>query len=794
MKRSVCVIDGQVFQSRAWDRGMGKYSISLIKSLAAHPGFRYDEVILLFSRNLPLSKEVERAVKAAVPHCRIERLALRHPGDIDTESIDEPMRVNQERLTAFVRGLEAAETVDFMILSLFLDQVCSVFPTAVSRNILLFYDLIPLQYHERYGVFGNYDNYLRRFRVIFAADILWTISQTVADDVALFLGINPSKIHNIDGAAMQRSGLKATKPSFSIPERYILMPSGDDLRKNNTRMLQAVEVYNNHHNDSLAVLVTSHFSEGTQQALQAVCSHVQFTGNVSESELVWLYEHTELVLFAPEYEGLGMPVLEAAEYDKPVVTSNLTVFDEMSTTAFYSVDHEDVASIADGINHAVAKKGWSKKRMQYKKLFREYTWDNTADKALQSLAAHDRIVAAHDHKPKLAIFTPDPGGYSAIGKFNQLLHSAMAELFDIDYYVEYSKKPLELRPNYLQYIANVYDAEEFSAATYRQYDGVIYHIGNSEFHELTTLNALYLPGIAIFHDSRLEGLFGVMLADNYISQERYDAERLLNSKLRTDYSQFVGSVANRQLAAICHSTSSQADLGKETKSSAVSITRLNLPTATPQLLRRKLDRMLTVAFAGIIAPTKGTSLIESIAAVADEEDFYIDVFGVPLLPAEELTRMMQLPRVTITTDLSDFAFMKRLAKADILVSYRPSYNGESSAAVIEAMRFGVVPIVRDIGWFRDLDDDAVIKVQEQIEVLTQIRALNRDRQLLERVSQAAKSLMAQQYSYTQYARGIRQTLLQVKTDSTAGKLRAKLLSGAKKATLLDVLDDSNRSV
>ncbi len=36
---------------------------------------------------------------------------------------------------------------------------------------------------------------------------------------------------------------------------------------------------------------------------------------MSEAELSWLYEHATCVLFPSEYEGLGMPVIEAVNGD-----------------------------------------------------------------------------------------------------------------------------------------------------------------------------------------------------------------------------------------------------------------------------------------------------------------------------------------------------------------------------------------------------------------------------------------------------------------------------------------------
>ena len=46
MKNSELVIDGQIFQTHALDRGMGRYSLYLIKSIAQNSSYGNIEIIL----------------------------------------------------------------------------------------------------------------------------------------------------------------------------------------------------------------------------------------------------------------------------------------------------------------------------------------------------------------------------------------------------------------------------------------------------------------------------------------------------------------------------------------------------------------------------------------------------------------------------------------------------------------------------------------------------------------------------------------------------------------------------
>ena len=70
MTSNILFIDGQVFQSAAWDRGMGKYSLEFIKAMYCLNNYSYDEIIIIFTKHMPLNKEAKRMIKTAVPKAK----------------------------------------------------------------------------------------------------------------------------------------------------------------------------------------------------------------------------------------------------------------------------------------------------------------------------------------------------------------------------------------------------------------------------------------------------------------------------------------------------------------------------------------------------------------------------------------------------------------------------------------------------------------------------------------------------------------------------------------------------
>ncbi|PYT03080.1 MAG: glycosyl transferase family 1, partial [Acidobacteria bacterium] len=67
-------------------------------------------------------------------------------------------------------------------------------------------------------------------------------------------------------------------------------------------------------------------------------------------------------------------------------------------------------------------------------------------------------------------------------------------------------------------------------------------------------------------------------------------------------------------------------------------------------------------------------------------------------------------RVEITGHVALAEFERRIAETDIALNLRERTVGETSGSLCRVMAAGVAAIVSDVGWFGELPDDAVVKV------------------------------------------------------------------------------------
>ncbi|PLS81051.1 hypothetical protein CYG49_02860 [Candidatus Saccharibacteria bacterium] len=765
------VVDAQVLQTSAWERGMGKYTFSLLKAL--HDREEYD-VTLLFNTNLSFNDEMRSRVSAEMPRFSTHDINLLTPSSKKVKDIQQK---NEEILDRFLNKAQLNnEHVSFLIPCLFLGPACPVFPSG-TKNVLLMHDIIPLQFFERYFPMMHVQDYLAHFKTLFKADHVVTISQSVRDDMLVYLGLEGKKVTVIDSAAAITT---APETDAEFRQRYtkpfVLMPTGNDLRKNNQRCAAAFQSFLDENGADLQLVITSHFTDFEKEELNRLSRNLVFTDNISDDELAWLYKHSEFVLFAAENEGLGMPLLEAAEFKKRVVCSDIPVFREVSPDAFIFVDPYNTGSIQTGIKTAYDQKGHPVDNEGYVKIAAKYNWRQVAHNLDRSLgiAIKEPVV----NKPRIAVLGPKPSSYSAIGKTLLELHPALSRRFDIDYYFETSiVEDKKVRPNYLPYVTNCYDVKEFNAKRYAEYDAVIYHMGNSENHLVTAQHALALPGIIIVHDTHMPGLFKFLKEERVMDVKRVELEEQLNTFVKEGKSSYITSLTNAQLGLIVHSEYTKQTVS-ELLEKPVEVKRANLTFANPAYNAQVLDRgKLRIGLGGILAGVKGLEIIESIATEKVFSDCIIEVFGFNFAEKGLLERLQSLPTVRISTNLSDYEFQTTLASLNVLVNYRMEYRGETSCTVLEAMRYGVIPVVRNIGWYSELPDNTAVKVDSLDDVLPALRRLIGDKTERMNRAVAAKEMIDREFLHEYYVDNIYDLMQEIRQKD--GTINARIAASAR---------------
>jgi len=319
--------------------GLGNYSRSLVKSLATHfPGNTY----VLFNprpsaRSLPAPLD---RLKTVYP----EGIWKKFPSLWRTKGILRD--IQRENLDVY-HGLSAE------------------LPPGISRlpvkSVLTVHDLIFMKYPQWYPFFDRkiYEWKLRR--AVREADRIVAISEQTRKDLEELLGVPPEKVEviyqtcdDVFKKELSETFLKEVKQRYGLPDDYILYVGTVEPRKNALTLVKALKDL-----PYPAVLVgnaASPYGRRVQEFIRAngIEERVKMLHGLSQEELAALYRLAKVFVYPSEYEGFGIPVIEALYSGTPVITNARGVFPEAAGPGgIYLDDIRNVAEMREKLRYAM---------------------------------------------------------------------------------------------------------------------------------------------------------------------------------------------------------------------------------------------------------------------------------------------------------------------------------------------------------------------------------------------------------------------------------------------------------
>lgn len=588
------IVDGQLFQTPAWHRGMGKYSMELLVSLSRHNKKHktWETMELILSKSIITDQGVVESIKKKLPAFQLTMLDYA-PAELDNiESAGRNRTIIEDHIT---KNFTDGERVDFLVLSLLQSGIAPAFPELPNiHKALLFYDLIPLMFFEMYLTdHTNRYEYTSRLGELLRADTYLAISKTVANDLAWHTGVVHDRIFNINGAPIKHASKTET---IKIQKPFILMPTGDDLRKNNERAIRAFSIFNKKNKNKYHLAITSTFTDKERTRLQKTSKEILFTGNITGEQLSYLYKESEALMFPSEYEGLGLPILEAMEYEKPILCSDISVFREISDSLFEFFDYKDISSIEKSLHQLAANKVKPNKEA-YKKVLDRYTWDNTAKDAAKALS---RTYVKTNCLVDATVFTPNPT-QTFVGRHVQLLHGELQKKIHLQYRYESNDSKREQRINHTAYaVHNNEMIDGSSRINIAAGSTPIYHLSDERCCAKILFTALANPGIVVLYSNTLSLVWGTMQKAGLIGTERVDAELGLSRLIGVKEESFLVSLVAFQKGIIVHNKTLYSELkniAEKIENSKISIKYVRMPaveTVYPEVLpkNRKFDKII----------------------------------------------------------------------------------------------------------------------------------------------------------------------------------------------------------
>jgi glycosyltransferase involved in cell wall biosynthesis len=762
------VIDLQGAQGENRYRGIGRYSLSLARAISA---LGRHEVIIALSDAFPESIEHLRVIFSPLVGEENIRVWTVPVQLAQIESKNDRRRRGAEIVReAFLASLNPSIV---LVCSLFEGLVDDVVSSVGSLNTsiptaVVLYDLIPLinrsPYLDNPNIERWYENRLEHLR---KADAILAISESSRREGLQHLLIPSDVISNISTAADEhfRAKLYTAEQraeltgNYGLSKPFLMYTGGIDHRKNIEGLITAFaalpDVTKKAH--QLAIVCSVQSADRIRLVDLAkksglTESEIVLTGFVPESDLVGLYNMCKAFVFPSWHEGFGLPALEAMRCGRAVIGANTSSVPEVIGLDKALFDPFDQTAFTHKINDVLSNDQFRAELEQHSiAQAQRFSWERTAIAAVDALencfarqatALGQRPI--QNTKPRLAYVSPLPPERSGISDYSAEL---LPELFR-HYEIDVVAVQTSVTSDWITNNCAIRSTEWFEK-NHHLFDRVLYHFGNSTFH-LHMFHLLEtIPGAVVLHDFFLSGIVAHMefhgieplfwVNELYLGHgykavaDRYNAKHQAEviwkypcnmSVLRNALGTIIHSDNSRRLATEWYGSGDQAEWADIPLLRVPDYSRPADKLAARAALGLDKDDFVVCSF-GLLGPSKlNDRLIEAWAASplsADGECVLIFVgendaneYGARLL--KDIKAMGSKARVSITGWVDTDVYKSYLVAADVGVQLRTLSRGETSAAVLDCMNYGLATIANANGSMADLPEDGVVRLPDAFEV------------------------------------------------------------------------------
>lgn len=757
------VIDLQAAQAGNRNRGLGRYSLSIAKALVRNRG-EHDLIIVLSGLFPETIEPIRAAFEGLLPQPNIRVWHAVSPvADLDTNN-DSRRQVAELVREAFLASLMPDIVhIPSLFEGLGDDAVGSVGGFANIPTSVTIHDLIPLIYPSLYLENPTVKSwYFKKLDHLRRADLWLAISESSREEGQKYLGLPDDRIINASESADEHFGIlnlldnvkQEIYSKFNLVRPFVMYTGGIDHRKNIEGLIRAfaalpIQLRQKH---QLAIVCSASledrrrlFKLAKEQGLSD--EDLVLTGFVQEDDLVALYNLCKLFVFPSWHEGFGLPALEAMRCGAPVIGANTSSLPEVIGWDEALFDPRSDDSISALMERALLDDDFRAELVRHGKLqANRFSWDETARRAIRAFehfhaesAAQSDSVFLATRRPKLAYVSPIPPARSGIADYSAELLPELARHYDIDVVVP---QPKVSDP---QFEASwpVRTAEWFASHA-NEYDRVLYHFGNSDFHSHMFGLLAAIPGVVVLHDFSLSGIVAHMdvhgLTPGGWVEELYHSHGYPAVQARfhaNDSADVVWkypcnlSVLQNSLGVIVHSEHSRRLAsqwyGNTDHDDWAVIPLMRQPATNPDRSKArarlgfKSDDFVVCSF-GIMGPTKlNHRLLEAWlrSRLSENQNCHLvflgeshqGAYGQALLGRIRNSKAEGRIHIMGWADMD--SFREYLAAADLGVQLRTLSRGETSAAVLDCMNYGLATIVNANGSMADLPDAGVWKLPDE---------------------------------------------------------------------------------
>lgn len=389
-------------------------------------------------------------------------------------------------------------------------RVAGFLQDAGVYKICLFYDLIPLEFPERYlAVPALRADYIITLAWLRCFDVFASISQFSGDAVIKRMAIDPAKVF-VSNVAV-REELQPRLRDEAVPfaaRKQIIVSGGGDPRKNPECALVAHAKSQILRKLGVTIAVFGSYPESMRDAFRTQyreaggdARDLVFYAHLSDEDLRQAYRNSIVTIVPSRAEGFSIPIVESNAAGTPVLASDVGAHPELARDATWRFGPDEVDRLQGQMERLASDETvWTGLRDAQTGLWTRYTVEAVGRRFMDGVFAHAPKAVAkpailRGARPVLGVLSPLPPAHSGVADYTATTLRPLKAVADLHMFTATPNAKWEDGWASLQGVA-------IAQTSSLRFDATISVMGNS-FHHLQILDYLLERGGAcIAHDAR----------------------------------------------------------------------------------------------------------------------------------------------------------------------------------------------------------------------------------------------------------------------------------------------------
>ena len=239
------------------------------------------------------------------------------------------------------------------------------------KTVVTMHDAIFMRYPELYSTTYRHSFIRRNESACRRADMIIAISEQTKRDYMEFFGVDKNRIrvvyqgcHEAYWTEVREDKKKRVRESLGLPSEYILCVGALEERKNQIRIIEAIVASKT----GLPLVLVGRGNEKYKQQLLSNAKHygvqIAIIENAVQADLPAIYTMASLFVYPSLFEGFGIPILEAARCQVPIIASSGTCFEEIAGEGALYASPTDSEFLGEAIRSTIQDRERTRERIQ----------------------------------------------------------------------------------------------------------------------------------------------------------------------------------------------------------------------------------------------------------------------------------------------------------------------------------------------------------------------------------------------------------------------------------------------